>query len=133
MRLSMLRLLLVFLVGCGTASDPADAGSGALTLTRASPDIQITGGPVSVLGENIHDPALAPGSPAVGTTVELVLGAETLAVSDVSVGPPSVGLQTVQITVPDRAGTTFGPREVVELRVTYDGDSDTTAFEYDDP
>ena len=114
------------------AAAPADAGAPTLSLAVLRPSIQVRGGPVEILGEGIHDPDRAVGEPA-GADVQLVKGPDARAAVNVTVQPDNRGLQALRFEVPTRDGTPWGTREVVDVVVTFKGQSASLPFEYDDP
>jgi hypothetical protein len=114
------------------AAPPVDGGPRALSLNSLRPDIQVNGGPVEIFGAGIHDPSRAAGEPA-GAEVQLVKGPDVLAALNVTVQAGSRDFQVLRFEVPTRDGTPWGPREVVDVVVTFEGQSAALAFEYDDP
>jgi hypothetical protein len=86
------------------------------------PNQQITGSTVELHGVNIRDSNLGAGLPATGTLVQLRGGGFTKpAGSPTIIANDSQGRQVVQVTIPDRSGTTWTASTTVSMEVTFGG------------
>lgn len=103
-----------------------------LSLINLVPNIQITGGTIDVHGNNIRNPALAVGVPAVGTTVQMRKAAVTKAAVTIVVRPDVAGHQVVRVTIPSRAATPWAVNEAVTLDLTFNAATASLPFTYDD-
>jgi hypothetical protein len=97
-----------------------------------SPDRQISGGTIEIHGTNIRDSSLSPTDPATGTNIQFVKAADAKPGLNPIVRPDTAGRQVVRVTVPDRSGTPWEPKEDVDLQLEFNGLIATAPFRYDD-
>jgi hypothetical protein len=97
-----------------------------------SPDRQISNATINVHGTDIRDSALAPPSPATGTTIRFFKGPDSKDGSNLIIKPNVAANQVVEVTVPDRSGTPWGNKEEVTLELTFNGLPAQFPFRYDD-
>ncbi len=120
----------------GTATAAVAGALVSPVITLVSPAQQASGGTVDVRGSNIRNPGLAVGAVAAGTTVRLTgPGGFVKSVPPVNVivRPDVAGVQAVRVTIPDRTGTTWIPKQIVTLELSFGvGAPATSPFQYDD-
>ena len=103
-----------------------------VTLISLVPNLQATGGTVDIHGTNIRNPALAPLTPATGTSVVLRKGLISVPAAVPQVRADSAGHQVVRVTIPARPGA-WGPTEsAISMEVTFGASSGALNFAYDD-
>ncbi len=118
--------------GVGPQAFSVDAAAAPVNLISLTPSLQISGATIDIRGTNIRDPLIAANDPAVGTNVVLHRGPNSKPALNIIARPNISGDQVVRITIPDRTGTPWGNTEVVDLTLTFNTQSDTLPFEYDD-
>lgn len=116
----------------GTTTVQVQSAAEQPVIDFLSPDRQISLQTIDVHGINIRDTILSSGDPATGTTIRFMKGVDTKEGLNLLVRPDAAGRQVVRVTVPDRSGTPWGPKEEVSLELTFNGLTATKPFRYDD-